>query len=104
MQLVARMMSPSPKDRPTASECLQHPWLIENSSSDCKRDESLISDTNRVLPLKRVWQSPFHKNITDDLYSTGILEQFDPYLEDASDILNGQFRGPGHTLLSIYVG
>ena len=54
--------------------------------------------------MKRAWQSPFHKNITDDLYSTGIPGQFDPHLEDASDILNRQFREPGHTLPSIHVG
>ena len=53
-QLAQRMMSPSPKERPTASACLQHAWLIEDSPSVCKRDRSLTPGTAMTLPSKRV--------------------------------------------------
>ena len=103
MRLVTRMISLLPRDRPTVSECLQHPWLIENSNSNCKKNRSLTSNTNGVLPSKQVRQSHFHKNITDDLNSTGISWQFDSYLEDESPMLDGQFGEPGRTSPAIQV-
>ena len=54
MQLAQRMMSPSPKDRPNASACLQHAWLIEDNPSVCKRGRSPTPGTAVVLPSKRV--------------------------------------------------
>ena len=54
MQLAQRMMSPSPKERPTASACLQHAWLIEDSPSVCKRDRSLTPGAAVTPPSKRV--------------------------------------------------
>ena len=54
MQLAQHMLSPSPKDRPDASACLQHAWLIEDNTSVCKRDRSPTPGTAVVMSSKRV--------------------------------------------------
>ena len=48
------MMNPSSEDRPNASACLQHAWLIEDNPSVCKRDRSPTPGTAVVLPSKQI--------------------------------------------------
>ena len=53
MDLAKRMMYPSPQERPEASQCLQHPWLIEENLSTGKRQRSPTPSANAALPSKR---------------------------------------------------
>lgn len=54
MQLVALMMNSSPKERPTASECLQHPWLVEDNAGASKKHRLPTSSVHVAPPSKRV--------------------------------------------------
>ncbi len=58
MRLIKKMMGKVPKTRPTASECLDDPWIVRNDTSSglfaTKRNVSPVTTPEAVHPFKKV--------------------------------------------------
>ena len=57
MQMIRNMMQEAPGKRPSASQCLQYPWMVNDKPSATKRDRSLTPSSSFAMPHKRLAQS-----------------------------------------------
>lgn len=98
MQLVVRMMNESPQERPTASECLEHPWLVEDDASASKRHRSPTSSVDVAPPSKRT----MHKTSSSIVSGKGSTQLLvDLLFSDSQNLTvettsSRSMAGPGH--------
>ena len=96
LRLIRRMMQEDPKNRPTAAQCLEDPWMRTDNSSNLpaqKRNRSPTPSTEQ--PLKRV----VRRALGDLLNTDELASIMNPILADDSKYKGGfsaRLRGPLH--------